>query len=104
MLAELAADLVETQPNAQTPVIRIDTDFHAVEDLAVRIMPRGKAAAGDFSPAMCSTSGFLGDLECRAMADNLAFIFRDQLAIGEIIDLAAHFLCGIAFALAVNLA
>ena len=38
------------------------------------------------------------------MADNLAFIFRDQLAIGEIIDLATDFLGRIAFSLAVNLA
>ena len=38
------------------------------------------------------------------MADDLAFIFGDQLPVCEIIDLTAHFLGRIAFAFAVNLA
>ena len=38
------------------------------------------------------------------MADNLAFIFRHQLAIGKIVDLTTHFLGGIALTLAIYLA
>jgi hypothetical protein len=104
MLAQFTSHLVEAQADPQPPVIRVDADFHAIENFAIWVMPRSKAATGYFRPAMRRAGGFLRDLEGRAMADNLAFIFRDQLAIGEIVDLAAHFLGCIAFALAVNLA
>ena len=38
------------------------------------------------------------------MADDLAFIFRDQLAFGKVVDLATDLLGRIIFALAVDLA
>jgi len=104
MLAQFPADLVETQADTQPTVIRVDADFHAVENLAIGIMASGKAASGNFGPAMGPACGFLGNLEGGAMADNLAFIFRDQLPLGKIVDLAAHFLGRVILALAIDLA
>ena len=104
MLAQFPADPVETQADAQSPVIRIHADLHAIENLAIGVVARSETATGNFGPAVRPARGSLGNLERGAMTDDLAFIFGDQLPFGKIVDLATDLLGRVIFALAINLA
>ena len=96
VLAQPLAQLVHAPADAQAAVRRIDADFHAVEPVAGRQMPRGVAAAGDFLPAVRRHRRTLVDAERRAVAHRGIVVERDEHALRELRDLPVEHLGGIA--------
>ena len=92
--AELArqglACIVEALSDPERSVGGIDRHVHAIEPITGRVMPRGKAVAGDLAPNVRLQGVPLGDDEGRAVADDPAIVDGDELALREVVDLAAH--------------
>jgi hypothetical protein len=88
ILAQFLALAIKTLADAQAAEIRIDADFHAVEDIAIGIMTGPEAVAGDFAPAVRRKGGLLRNDQGRAMTDDGALIVGDELAFGKVVDLA----------------
>ena len=80
VLAQLLSLVVEALTDAQAAKFGIDADVHAVEPVALGIVARGEAAAGDRRPVMRFERHHARNPERDAIADDIVFIDRDELA------------------------
>src|SRR3546814_3874069 len=89
--------------DAQTPEFRVHTHFHAVQNIAIAIVPGGKAATRYLCPVVRRKSDLFGHDERCAMPYNYPFVFSDKLSLGKVVDLTANLRLGKGVSLAVNL-
>ena len=98
ILAEFLADAVEALPDPETSEVRVDADIHAIEHIAFGVVPRRKSAAGDLVPCVRGESDVRADHEGCAVSHGLAFVFGDELAFREAVDMAEKIVARIAHA------
>ena len=81
--AQALACLVQPLADAHAAIVRMHHHFHAVQPVAVGLVPRAHAAAGDLRPGMRRQRGGFVDAEGGAIADDLAFVLDHELAFRE---------------------
>src|SRR5690606_40254030 len=78
-LAQVAARVVQALADAQAAPGGVDADLHAVQPLALGIVPRAIAAAGDLVPGVRPHGRRLVDAEAGGVADDLALELDHEL-------------------------
>ena len=97
-LAEILPYPVEALADAQAAIIRVHHHIHAVEHVAIGIVPGGVADTGNLVPGMRLQGDVAGDHESCTIADNTAFIFGHELAVREAVDMTEDLALPIAHA------
>ena len=90
LFGQFLAFVIEALADAQAAQLGVHRHLIAIEPFARRAVARAKAVGGDFLPIMPGKGHALADPHRRAIAHDLVIVERDEAAIGEIVDLAAH--------------
>src|SRR5690606_21872623 len=102
LFGKRAALLVEAAPDPGAAHLRVDAHLVAVEPVAVRIVARAVAVAGDLVPAMRLERFVAGQAHRGAVADQSAIEHRDEAAAREVVGLPANVAAGIGGEVFVN--
>jgi hypothetical protein len=90
--AQPLAAVVQPAADAHPAELGVDADLHPVQPVAVGVVARGEAAAGDLAPGMRRHRQRLVDAERGAVPDHPAVVLGHELAFREMAELAAQHL------------
>ena len=88
--AQLAPRRVEALGQAPATKRRVNRHFIAVQHIAIFVVRRAEAVAGDLGPGMGPHRLVFGDDDGGAVADHRAVEFGNQMAFGKVVELSAQ--------------
>ena len=88
LLGQLAAFLVKPSPDAGAARLGIDAQLVTIQPVAIGIVPRAVAVAGDLVPGMRAQGLVTANAHGGTVSDQLVVEERDEAAFGIVVDLS----------------